>query len=109
MRLHTFRFAPGAVAILALAVATASAEEKPKAPSKLLQVTVGQTVRLQMSTKRPITRVFNDRDDIVRVRPVPDDPTTVLVTGLAVGKARLILIDDNGREEQRELGKPARK
>jgi hypothetical protein len=69
-------------------------------------ITVGQTVRLQMSTKKPIAKVFNDRPGIVRVSPVDDDPTTIQVTGLAPGMAHISLIDRDGREEVHEAGPP---
>jgi len=69
-------------------------------------ITVGQTVRLQMSSKKPIAKVFNDKPGIVRVSPVDDDPTTIQVTGLAPGIARISLIDKDGREEVHEAGPP---
>ena len=50
-----------------------------------LVVTVGQTVRLQRSDKKPIAKVFNEKPGIVRVAPMVDDPTTILVTGLCTG------------------------
>ena len=86
---------------LGLALTTAGAAEKPRQ----LVVTVGSTVRVQMSTKRPISEVINDRPDVLRVMPVPDDPTTVMVTGLAPGRATLTMTDVDGKKEVRDLGK----
>ncbi len=103
MRSLTFRCL--AVGALVLAAAPAWADEKPR--PRALTVTVGQTVPVQMASKRPIKTVINDRDDIVRVAPMPDDPTRVLVTGLKPGRARLTFTDIDGREETRELGKPS--
>jgi hypothetical protein len=96
-----------AAGALVLAAVPAFAEEKPR--PRTVAVTVGQTVRLQMSSKRPIKTVFNDNETVLRVAPVPDDPTTVLLTGLAPGRARVTLIDIDGREESRDLGKPSGK
>jgi Pilus formation protein N terminal region len=74
-----------------------------KAPRQIV-VTVGQTVRLQMSNKKPISTVFNEKPTIVRVSPMENDPTTVLLTGLAPGIVRITLIDKDGREEVHEAG-----
>jgi hypothetical protein len=67
-------------------------------------VTVGQTVRLQMSNQKPISKVFNEKPAIVRVSPVDNDPTTIQITGLAPGIVRITLIDKDGREEVHEAG-----
>lgn len=74
-----------------------------KKPRQLV-VTVGQTVRLQMSNKKPISKVFNEKPGIVRVSPITDDPTTIQVTGLAPGIVRITLVDKDGREEVHEAG-----
>jgi hypothetical protein len=102
------------VALLAflLAAPIALGAEKelvgPPAPPKPkpLVISVGSTIRLQMSTKRPIKTVFNERADLLRVTAVPGDPTTVMVTGLAPGYARITLIDIDGKEEERKAGPP---
>jgi hypothetical protein len=96
--------------VLALAAQPAVAEEKA-APPKLapIKLAVGQTVALQMTTKRPIKTIINDNDQVVRVTPTGNDPTTVLLTGLTPGRARITLIDADGKEESRDLGKPSEK
>jgi hypothetical protein len=76
----------------------------PPPKPKPLVISVGSTIRLQMSTKRPIKEVFNERADIVRITAIPRDPTTVLVTGLAPGFTRITLIDIDGKEEERKAG-----
>ncbi len=91
-----------------LAVGPALADDPPAKP-RTFTVTVGQTVRLQMSTKRPIKSVFNDHEKVVHVQAVLDDPTTVLVTGLMPGRARLTMTDIDGHKEARDLGKPSGK
>jgi hypothetical protein len=70
-----------------------------------LYLTVGSTVPLQMTSKKPIRTVLNEREQVAVVRPMPGDPTTVLVTGLAPGWTRITLIDNSGQKEVRELGK----
>lgn len=98
-----------AALVLALPWAEALSQEVPK-PARVrtrpLLVTVGSTVRLQMSTKLPIRSVVNENDKVVRVQAVPDDPTTVLVTGLAPGVTRIILTARDGTKESRQIGKP---
>jgi hypothetical protein len=74
-------------------------------PRQLI-VSVGQTVRLQMSTKKPIAKVFNEKPAIVRITPLDDDPTTIQITGLSPGIVRIILVDKSGREEIHEAGPP---
>jgi hypothetical protein len=68
-------------------------------------VSVGQTIRLQMSTKKPIKTAVNDREDVLRLTPVRDDPTTILVTGLAPGVARVTLTSVDGASEAWETGR----
>jgi Pilus formation protein N terminal region len=69
-------------------------------------VSVGQTVRLRMSSKKPIAKVFNEKPAIVNISPVDGDPTTIQVTGLSPGIVRITLIDKDGREEVHEAGPP---
>jgi len=88
-----------------------SAPANPQAPAvkhRQFVVTVGQTVRIQMTSKKPIAKVFNEKPGVVRVTPVADDPTTIQVTGLMPGIVRLALIDQDGNEEMHEAGPPLR-
>lgn len=87
--------------------ATLHADDKP-APAvkpRTLAIAIGQTVRLQMTSKQPIRKVFNERDDVALVKPMTDDPTTVLVTGVGFGRTRITLTDADGKEETRSIGK----
>lgn len=93
---------------LAGLLALTFAQENPGG-SKTLYLSVGRTIHLQMTTKKPIRKVFNERSDVAVVQPVPDDPTTVLVTGLAPGRTRITLTDVDGKKEVREMGPPRRK
>lgn len=76
--------------------------------SNRINLVVGSTRVLQLTSKKPIRRVINERDAVVRVTPVFDDPTRVMITGISVGRARMTLAGDDGEEEVIELGKPAR-
>lgn len=67
-------------------------------------IAIGQTVHLRMSSKRPITNVFVDREGIVKVQADPGDQTTIRVTGLAAGVTRLHLTDDAGKTEIHRWG-----
>jgi Tol biopolymer transport system component len=91
-----------AVALAFAMLGTAPAQENkgnaPK-PTVRLTVAVGSTVRVRMTTKRPIKTVFNENEFVLRVSPVPDDPTTVLVTGLRPGMTRIYLTDIDGKKE----------
>jgi hypothetical protein len=81
----------------------------PVAPGKAgpapVVITIGQTVKLRMSSKRPITSVFVDREGIVQVQADPTDQTTIRVTGLAAGVARIHLTDDGGKTEVHQWGR----
>jgi hypothetical protein len=90
--------------LLAFALAGTTPAADPR-PAQTLVVSVGQTVRLQMRTKKPIKTAVNDREDVIRLTPVRDDPTTILVTGLALGVARVTLTSADGDREVWETGR----
>ena len=81
--------------------------EQPSAPpiQKTVYVSIGTTMRLQMKSKRPITRVDIDREGIIRVQPALNDQTTLMITGLQPGRVLLTLYDDAGGKETRQWGK----
>jgi Pilus formation protein N terminal region len=99
-----------AVATVLLVAAVGGAEEPkrqpPEAPAaRQITVTVNGTVRLQMTGKKLIKTVLNERPDVARVSAVMDDPTSVLVTGLSPGSTRITLIAADGAEEVCDAGK----
>ena len=75
----------------------AQAEERDPAPIPIA-LTVGRTIRLQLPDKSPIRRVMVENEGVVRVTPLPDDRTTVLLTGIALGRARVIVVGENGKK-----------
>jgi hypothetical protein len=94
------------LAVLALSLPLAGSPVDAQQPTRRLAVSIGQTVRLQMSGKQRIKTVFNDYPTVVRVVGVPGDPTTVLVTGLAPGRALITLTGEDGKEQAFRIGPP---
>lgn len=88
-------------------MAVARAQEARPGPvagaTPSLVVPIGGTQRLQMSQKQPITRAINNSEIVAKLSSVFNDPTSVLVTGLEPGVARISLIDAAGREERFEI------
>jgi hypothetical protein len=57
------------------------------------------TKSLQLATKKPIKNLNNPGQDIVRLERVADDPSTIKVTGLAVGETRFTLTGEDRKTE----------
>jgi pilus assembly protein CpaC len=66
-------------------------------------VPIGSTQRLQMKGKKPIQSVVNPREAIAVVQPVPDDPTTVVITGRSAGSTKITLTATDRTEEVYEV------
>jgi hypothetical protein len=73
---------------------------------RTLVISVGRTVPLQMASKKPIVLVVNEKESVARVAPSGNDPTTILITGLAPGVTRITLTDIDGRKEAHNFGGP---
>ncbi|MFL5242747.1 MAG: pilus assembly protein N-terminal domain-containing protein [Gemmataceae bacterium] len=72
----------------------------PPAPrNNALIVPINTSQRLQMATKKPISRVENSNENVARVQGIITDPTTVLITGMEAGITRLILTDRDMKSE----------
>jgi pilus assembly protein CpaC len=93
-------------ALLALFVsgppAVRAQDTPPPRPGALI-VPINGTVRLQMSTKKPIRQVTNPKDSAVNIRTVVGDPTTVLVIGQQPDVTRIELEDVDGKKEVYEV------
>jgi pilus assembly protein CpaC len=74
----------------------------PPRPGALI-VPINGTVRLQMSTRKPIRQVINPKDSAVNIRTVIGDPTTVLVIGQQPDVTRIELEDVDGKREVYEV------
>jgi pilus assembly protein CpaC len=74
-----------------------------RSSSGAIIVPVGISQTLRMSTKKAISSVRVNVDGIVRVSPNAVDPSSVILTGLAAGSARVHLTDIDGKEEMYEI------
>lgn len=71
----------------------------PRTVSGAIIVPIGVAQPLQMSTKRPIDLVRLNVAGVSRVDAAANDPTSVILTGMAAGSVRLTLRDIDGKEE----------
>jgi pilus assembly protein CpaC len=71
--------------------------------SRPVVVTIGGSVRLQMNSRKPIKTVTNPKDNLLQIRTVERDPTTVVLSGDRPGITRLELEDVDGNREIREV------
>lgn len=81
-----------------------AAEDAPKPAPKQKSLTVGQTIRLQMAKKQIIKSVVVDREGIVHVMPAFNDMRTLVITGLAPGKARIVVTGEDGEKMALTVG-----
>src|SRR6516165_10787037 len=79
--------------------ASATAPEAGSRRGGALVVPINGTQRLQMRTKKRITRVLNPKENVAKVQPIPGDPVSVLVTGVDAGITQVTLFDENGGQE----------
>jgi pilus assembly protein CpaC len=85
-------------------VASGPAQAQPAGTAgTALLVPIGGTVRLKMSKGQPIKTVTVATPDIISVRGVPNDPTTLLVVGLQPNVTRIELEDPDGKKETYEV------
>ncbi|MCI0683643.1 MAG: type II and III secretion system protein [Gemmataceae bacterium] len=80
---------------MVLSAGAASAQEKPR----LLVIAVGETKREGMSRSQKISKVFNEKSNVVRVEAIKDDATAVIVSGLAPGTSRIEFTDGDNNVE----------
>ncbi len=71
-------------------------------PSAVI-VGIGTTVRLQMKSKKPIKTVNNPKDNVISIRTVAGDPTTILITGQTPDVTNIELTDVDDRKETYEV------
>jgi len=82
--------------------ACASAQELGPQPCPLI-VPVNGTIKLQMSRKQKIKTVTNPKENVVSLRTLEGDPTTILVTGQTDGVTHIELEDTDGNKENYEV------
>jgi pilus assembly protein CpaC len=85
--------------LLALLVSALPAAAQDRARGSALIVPLNGTQRLQMTTKKPISRVVNAKENAVNIRTVVGDPTTILVIGQQPDVTRIELTDVDGKTE----------
>jgi pilus assembly protein CpaC len=83
--------------------ATPVAPPATPARGNAIVIPINQTHRVQMRTKKKIIRASNPKEQVARVQPVPNDPTSVLITGLDSGLTQITLVDESGAEETVEI------
>jgi pilus assembly protein CpaC len=71
--------------------------------SRPLIVTLNSSVRLQLTNKKRIKTVINPKEGLLGIRTIEQDPTTIILVGLAPGITRLVLEDVDGGREEREV------
>src|SRR5262245_5007633 len=88
----------GLVACASVGAGTAAAQDR-----KAMIIPINGTQKLQMSSRKAIVKADNPVENVARVSSVPNDPTTVLITGLEPGITRITLTDADGRQETYEV------
>jgi len=97
------------LAVTSLIQAQAPVPKGSPGSASALVVSIGETIRLQMRSKKPIKKVFVSKPDVVAVRPIVNDPTRILITGLQPGVATIELTDTDNRKEEARAAIPARR
>jgi pilus assembly protein CpaC len=93
----------GLVVALATSLAPYARAQLCSPEPRPVVVLLNSTVRLQMSSKKPIRTVTNPKEGVLSIRTVERDPTTVVLVGTAPGITRLELEDNDGVKEVREV------
>ncbi len=91
-----------AVIVMAGGGARTPAQQPSTQPSALIVPTNG-TLKLQMSKKQKIKTVTNPKENVVSLRTLQGDPTTILVTGQQDGVTHIEMEDAEGNKETYEV------
>jgi pilus assembly protein CpaC len=91
------------LALIVIGVGDHGAAQEGGPRGSALIVPIGGTVRLQMTTKKPIRTVVNPVENAVNIRVVVGDPTTILITGQQPAVTRIELTDEDGKKETYEV------
>jgi pilus assembly protein CpaC len=68
-----------------------------------LIVPINGTVKLQLTSKKPIKKVEAAKDGVISIRTVVGDPTTILVTGLQPDLTDLTLTGEDDKQERYQV------
>jgi len=91
------------LALLVGGLPNSQAQEPAAGRGSALIVPIGGTVRLQMKSKKPIKTVVNPKENVVNIRTVVGDPTTILITGQTPDVTTIELTDIDDRKETYEV------
>jgi pilus assembly protein CpaC len=87
------------LALLYAAPAPCNAQPAGTAGPSLI-VPINGTVKLHLTSNKPISKVESTRDGVVSIRTVVGDPTTVLITGVQPDLTGLTVTDVDGNQEK---------
>jgi pilus assembly protein CpaC len=91
----------GLLALLLGAVSGAGIAAGQPAPVEInpnaIVIPINGTYLLGAPSKKPLKKAVNNKDNVVRVQPVSDDRSKVLITGLEPGIARVTLTDEDDK------------
>jgi pilus assembly protein CpaC len=90
------------VALFVSGLSGLQAQDAGQRPSAVI-VGIGQTIRLQMKSKNNIKTVVNPKDNVINIRTVLGDPTTILITGQQPDVVTIELTDDKNNSEKYEI------
>ncbi len=90
------------LALLACDTGHGVAQEVTKLGKSVI-VPLNQTVRLQMATKKEISRVVSSKEGVVAFRTIPGDPFTIVLIGQTPDIIKLDLFDADGKKETYEV------
>lgn len=70
---------------------------------RTLIITINSATRLQMTNRKNIRRIVNPKEGLLNIRTVENDPSMVLLVGIAPGVTRIEMEDAEGNREVREV------
>jgi pilus assembly protein CpaC len=85
--------------LVVFGLGTGLARAQDEAPAVV--VPVNGTYKL--SIEKNITKVFNPKEDVIRVAPVEGDPKSILITGLAPGVATITITDVDNKDRKYQV------
>src|SRR5215471_113134 len=66
-------------------------------------IPINGTYLLGAPSKKKLKKAVNTKDNVVRVQPIHDDPTHVLLTGLEPGITKVTITDEDDKESSYDV------
>jgi pilus assembly protein CpaC len=85
--------------LVVFGLGTGLARAQDEAPAVIVPVNGTQ----KLSIEKNITKVFNPKEDVIRVAPVEGDPKSILITGLAPGVATITVTDVDNKDRKYQV------